>query len=111
MTTFQADHHEKLLRHIVYFKYKEGTSDETIAKIKKAFADLKNTIEKIKAFEKGINNSPEDLNRGFKHCQLLTFDSEKGRDSHLKHPEHVKFGRLVMPPLEDVFVIDYRAKE
>jgi len=101
----------RLLRHLVAFKYKEGTGDAKIAEIEKAFGGLKKTILEIKAFEKGVNNSPEGLNKGFKHCYLITFDSEKGRDIYLKHPEHLKFVDLVGPIIEDVFVIDYWAKE
>ena len=63
----------------------------------------------IKGFEKGLNNSPEGLNKGFKHCYMITFDSEKGRDVYLVHPDHKKFVELVGPVLEDVFVVDYWA--
>lgn len=110
LTSIQADHHEKLLRHVVSFKYKEGTTEEQIAKVEKAFAALKKTITEIKAFEKGTNNSPEGLNKGFEHCYLLTFYSEKDREIYLKHPDHVKFGKMLGPVLADVFVIDYWAK-
>lgn len=111
LSPLQADHHEKLLRHVVAFKYKEGTSKEQIAKVEKAFADLQKTIKEIKAFEKGSNNSPEGLNKGFKHCYLLTFHSEFAREVYLKHPDHVRFGKLLGPVLEDVFVIDYWAEK
>ena len=110
ISTTLADHHEKLLRHVVSFKYKEGTSQEQIDGVEKAFAALKETIKEIKAFEKGTNNSPEGLNKGFKHCYLLTFHSEKDRGVYLKHPDHVKFGKMLGPVLEDVFVIDYWAQ-
>lgn len=110
MNPLMADHHEKLLRHVVSFKYKEGTTQEQIAKVEKAFADLKKTISEIKAFEKGTNNSPEGLNKGFEHCYLLTFHSEKDRAVYLKHPDHVKFGKMLGPVLADVFVIDYWAQ-
>lgn len=110
ITSIQADHHEKLLRHVVSFKYKEGTTQEQIAKVEKAFAALKETIKEIKSFEKGTNNSPEGLNKGFKHCYLLTFHSEKDRGVYLIHPDHVKFGKSLGPVLEDVFVIDYWAQ-
>ena len=106
-----AEKKPRLLRHVVAFKYKEDASDKKIADIEKAFAGLKKTIHQIKAFEKGVNNSPEGLNKGFKHCYLITFESEKGRDDYLKHPEHLKFVDLVRPVLEDVFVIDYWAEK
>jgi len=99
----------KQLRHFVCFKYKAEVSKEKIAEVEKAFIGLGKKIKEIKAFEKGMNNSPEGLNKGFKHCYMITFDSEKGRDAYLVHSDHKKFVELVGPVLEDVFVVDYWA--
>ena len=99
----------KKLRHFVCFKYKSDVSKEKIFEVEAVFVKLENSIKDIKSFEKGQNNSPEGLNKGFKHCYLITFDSEKGRDNYLVHPEHKKFVELVGPILEDVFVVDYWA--
>ena len=110
MTTEAADKKKaKQLRHFVCFKYKAEASKEQIAEVDKAFAALEKKINEIKGFEKGINNSPEGLNKGFKHCYLITFNSEKDRDVYLVHPAHKKFVELVGPVLEDVFVVDYWA--
>ena len=49
------------------------------------------------------------MNKGFKHCYMIRFDSEKGRDVYLEHPDHKTFVDLVGPVLEDVFVVDYWA--
>ena len=97
----------KQLRHFVCFKYKAAVSKKKIAEVVKAFVGLEKKIKEIKAFEKGLNNSLEGLNKGFKHCYMITFDSEKGRDVYLEHPDHKKFVELVGPVLEDVFVVDY----
>ena len=99
----------KHLRHFVCFKYKNNISEEKITEIEKAFIKLEKKIDDIKGFEKGLNNSPEGLNKGFKHCYLITFDSEEGRDRYLVHPDHKKFSELVGPVVEDVFVVDYWA--
>ena len=99
----------KQLRHFVCFKYKTHVSKAKIAEVEKAFVGLENKIKEIRSFEKGLNNSPEGLNKGFKHCYLITFDSEKGRDTYLVHPDHKKFVELVGPVVEDVFVVDYWA--
>ncbi len=112
MTTEAAEKKKakaKQLRHFVCFKYKAEVSKEKIAEVEKAFVGLEKKIKEIKGFEKGLNNSPEGLNKGFKHCYLITFDSEKGRDAYLVHPDHKKFVELVGPVLEDVFVVDYWA--
>ncbi|MGI9530788.1 Dabb family protein [Lutimonas sp.] len=97
----------KKLRHVVMFKFKEGTSDLDIQRVEKAFALLPSKIKEIKAFEWGLNNSPENLNKDFSHGFLLTFDSEKGRDVYLPHPDHKAFVTIVEPVLEDVMVFDY----
>jgi len=97
----------KQLRHFVCFKYKAEATKAKIAEVEKAFAALEKKIKEIKAFEKGLNNSPEGLNKGFQHCYLITFDSEKDRDAYLVHPAHKKFVDLVGPVVEDVFVVDY----
>ena len=113
MTT-QADHHkksEKLLRHVVCFKFNESASDKDIEKIVKAFGDLQKKIPEIKDFEWGTNNSPETHDKGFTHCFILTFDSEEGRAVYLPHEDHKAFAKMLGPVLGDVFVIDYWAKK
>ena len=110
MTTEAVDKKKaKQLRHFVCFKYKAEASKEKIAEVEKAFVALEKKITEIKAFEKGMNNSPEGLNKGFKHCYMITFESEKDRDAYLVHPAHKKFVELVGLVLEDVFVVDYWA--
>ena len=99
------------LRHVVAFKFKESASEEDIKKVVESFKALKKSIPQIKAFEYGMNNSPEGFNKGTTHAFVLTFDSEKGRDEYLVHPEHKKFGQGLGPVLDDVFVIDFWAHE
>ena len=95
------------LRHIVLFKFKEEATKAQIKNVEEAFAELPLKIKEIKEFEWGLNNSPENLDKGFTHGFLLTFDSEAGRDIYLPHPDHKAFGKIVDPILEDVFVLDY----
>lgn len=98
---------KKQLRHVVLFKFKEGTLEEDIKKVEDAFAALPGKIPEIKAYEWGINNSPEGLDKGFTHCFFLTFDSEEDRAVYLPHPDHQAFGDILGPYLEDVLVVDY----
>lgn len=102
---------QKKLRHVVLFKFKEGTSQESIAEVEASFKSLPNKIKEIKDFEWGTNNSPEGLDKGFTHCFFLTFDSEEGRAVYLPHPDHKAFGAVLGPHLEDVLVLDYWTKE
>jgi hypothetical protein len=101
---------QKQLRHVVLFKFKETATAVEIQKIEAAFAALPSKIKEIKAFEWGLNNSPEGLNKDFTHCFFVTFDSEAAREIYLPHPDHQAFVALLEPILEDVLVIDYWAK-
>lgn len=98
------------LRHVVAFKFKDGTTAEQIKQVEDAFRELKTKISEIKAYEWGVNVSPEKRNKGFTHGFVVTFKNEKNRDAYLVHPAHKEFGTLVGPLLDDVFVIDFWAK-
>jgi hypothetical protein len=98
---------DSLLRHVVLFKFKEGTTKKQLKEVETAFVALKNKIPEIVSLEWGLNNSPEALNKGFTHCFFLTFASEAARGVYLPHPDHKAFGALLGPSLEDVLVIDY----
>lgn len=99
---------EKLLRHVVIFKFKDESSEADVSKINDAFNALPEAIPVIKDFEWGLNDSPENFHQGFTHCYLLTFDSEEDRDSvYTPHPAHQAFVASLQPHLEKVFVVDY----
>lgn len=97
----------KVLRHVVLFKFKEGTTKEQIKAIETAFGGLPSKIDTIRDFEWGTDVSPEGKSKGFTHCFFVTFADEKGRDAYLPHAAHKDFVKLVGPQVEDVCVVDY----
>ena len=101
----------KLLRHVVLFKFKDGTSPAEIKKVEDAFRGLPSKIKEIRDFEWGTNNSPENLAQGFTHCFLVSFTSEKDREIYLPHPAHQAFVEVLKPILDKVLVIDYWASK
>jgi hypothetical protein len=98
------------LRHVVLFKFKDGTTPDQIKTVEDAFRALPTKIPQIVSFEWGTNNSPENLGQGFTHCFFLTFNTEADRAVYLPHKAHKAFGKLLHPYLEKVLVIDYVAK-
>jgi Stress responsive A/B Barrel Domain len=98
---------QKLLRHVVLFKFKEGTTPQQIKQVEDAFRALPSKINLIKGFEWGTNVSPENLAQGYTHCFFLTFASDKDRDAYLVDPAHKDFGKLLGPYLDKVTVIDF----
>jgi hypothetical protein len=99
-----------LLRHVVLFKFKEGTTPAQIAEIEEAFRALPAKIDVIHDFEWGTDVSVENTTHGFTHCFFLTFESEANRAVYIPHPDHKLFQELVDPYLESALVLDYWAK-
>ena len=99
------------LQHVVSFKFKSTASSDDIKKVETAFRALKEKIPQVTKLEWGTNVSKENLDKGFTHCFILTFKSEKDRDTYIAHPEHKAFVKLVGPVLDEAFVIDFWAKD
>jgi hypothetical protein len=99
------------LQHVVCFKFKSTATGDDITKVERAFRALKQEIPLITAMEWGTNVSQEKKDKGFTHCFILSFKTEKDRDAYIVHPEHKAFGKLVGPLLDDVFVIDFWSKK
>lgn len=107
----ETDSNEKLLRHVVMFKFKDDSSEQDVKKVVDAFRKLPTQIPQISGFEYGTDNSPEGLADGFTHCFLITFKSEKDREIYLPHPAHTAFVDVLKPHLDKVMVIDYWAEK
>jgi hypothetical protein len=95
------------VRHVVNFKFKKDATPEQIERVIEAFAELTNKISVIDSFEWGTNSSPEGLDKGFTHCWIIGFRTERDRDYYLSHPDHTAFATLVKPLLADVQVVDF----
>lgn len=96
------------LRHVVMFKYKDGTSQEQMDKLLRAFLDLKTGIGAIVDIEGGQDCGIENLGQGYHHCVIVSLADEAGRKEYLDHPVHQEFVALVRPHLDAVHVIDYK---
>src|ERR1700751_3162004 len=102
---------EKLLRHVVLFKFTDRTTPEQIKQVEEAFSAMPSKINFIRGFEWGTNVSPENLNQGYTHCFFLTFVSDKDRDAYLVHSAHKEFGKILTPYLDKVTVVDFWAQK
>ncbi len=101
-----------MIKHIVLLKIKAGTSQETIDRIQRELAGLKDKIPGILSFDWGSYSSDEGLNKGFTHGFVMDFDNPTSRDNYLPHPEHEKVKTLVLENingLEDVIAFDFEA--
>jgi hypothetical protein len=101
---------KKALYHVVSLKFKPAATTEQIGLVEQSFAGLKEKVPGIASLTWGTNVSPEKHAKGFTHCFVLTFASEKDRDAYLVHEDHKAFGAVLGPVMADVFVIDFWGK-
>lgn len=96
-----------MLKHVVLFKFKEGTTPKQIKEVEKAFAALPGKIDVIRGFEAGTNVSVENHSEGFTHCFVVSFSNEADRDAYLIHPAHKEFASSIGGCIDKVLAIDY----
>ena len=97
------------LRHVVLFKFQDGTTPQQVKAIEDRFRALPERIPAILDFEWGTDVSAENKADGFTHCFLVTFADTTGRSAYLPHAAHQEFVELLLPSLDKVLVIDYFA--
>jgi len=98
---------EKLLRHMVLYKFKSEIPEKQVQEVVDAFSALPGKIDSIVGFERGVNVSEENKSEGFTHCFVVTFRDTKGREAYLKHPAHDEYVKVVKDRREKVIVFDY----
>lgn len=100
---------DKVLRHIVLFKFEDSAPEADVQKIVDAFVALEDKIDLIKDFEWGTNVSKENLDKGLTHGFTLTFHTQEDLDAYIVHPDHKAFVAMLDGKLADVCVFDYWA--
>jgi len=95
------------VKHVVLFKFKDGTSPEKVAELIEGYKALPGKIEHMKHFEWGADMSVEDLHQGFTHCFITTFATSEGRDAYIPHQAHKDYVEVLFPNLDKVLVLDF----
>ncbi len=104
----EPDRSGQVLRHAVFFRFKDESSEADVQGVADAFADLPSKIDAIRSFQWGVNDSQEGFSDGFTHCFLLSFDDTAGRDAYIPDPAHAGgFADALRPHMKAVFVFDY----
>ena len=109
MPLASANAAEKVLRHIVMYKFKDDVTPAQLKEVIDAFAGLPKKIDAIIGFEHGTNVSKEGKSDGFTHVFVVTFKNEADRDAYIAHPAHDAYVKVVRDRREKVIVFDYWA--
>lgn len=107
LTLRAGDKENKMLRHMVLYKFKDDAKPAQVQEVIDAFAALPSKIDTIAGFEMGTNVSPEGKSEGLTHAFVVTFRDAAGRDAYLAHPAHLEYVKLVRDRREKVIVFDY----
>jgi len=100
---------EKVLRHIVMYKFKDDVSAAQVQEVIDAFAGLPKKVNTIIDFEHGANVSKEGKSEGFTHVFVVTFKNEQDLANYLVHPANDAYVKVVQGRRDKVVVFDYWA--
>ena len=102
---------EKVLRHVVLYKFKDNLPPAQLQEVIDAFAGLPKKVNTIVGFEYGTNVSKEGKSEGFTHAFVVTFKNEADLAAYLVHPAHDEYVKVVRDRREKVIVFDYWAEK
>lgn len=94
-----------MIKHIVMFKFKEGTTEDIVIDIKRTIDSLPKTISEIKSMETGI-----DVKRGPNSYDLILiseFDNLDTLEEYRIHPDHQKLIDMISPYKESTKAVDF----
>jgi hypothetical protein len=109
-TSLGVEKDEKVLRHVVLYKFKPEVTKAQVQEVVDAFSGLPKKVEAIIGFEHGENISTEGKSDGLTYAFVVTFADESGRDRYLKDPAHDAYVQVVKDKREKVVVFDYWAQ-
>jgi len=98
---------EKVLRHVVLYKFRDGLPAAQIQEVVDTFGGLPKKINTIIGYEAGTNVSQEGKSEGLTHAFVVTFKNEADLAAYLVHPAHEAYVKVVRDRREKVIVFDY----
>lgn len=96
----------RAVKHIVLFKFKEGTGAEII---KKMGEDAEAMVEKIPTLKALLfrESFSGERGNGFTHLLDSTLTSDEGLKEYIVHENHQEFLKKYKPIFEDAMAMDY----
>jgi Stress responsive A/B Barrel Domain len=102
---------EKVLRHLVLYKFKDDQSPAKVQEVIDTFAGMAKQIDTVVSLEHGPNVSKEGKSDGLTYGFCVTFKDDAGLATYLKHPAHEAYVSVVKDRREKVIVFDYWAEK
>jgi heme-degrading monooxygenase HmoA len=94
-----------MLKHVVFMKFKPGTSDAQIADLEKGLGALPGAIAEIKGFEFGRDILHSE--RSYDFALVSIFDDLPAMQRYQKQPDHVVVLGKVGSISDSIVVVDF----
>ncbi len=94
-----------MLRHVVFFKFKEGIGEEEIVDLEKSLAALSPVIPEILSYEFGRDVVRSE--RSYDLALVSTFEDVHSLQRYQKHPDHQIVLQKVNNLCESVLAVDF----
>jgi hypothetical protein len=91
-------------KHVAWFSFKEGVSDERIEEHMRAVRTLANLVPAVDAIECG--KSYTDRAGGLTHCIIVTLPDRASLPLYLNHPAHVPIAEALVADIAELRVMD-----
>ena len=96
-----------MIKHILLFKFRQNTPQDTIDKIMDLFKQCENKLSGLTKIEHGKNtSSKKHLDCGFNYCVIMHFEKKEDIDNYGLLTEHKQAQELQKPCVEKVLVFD-----
>ena len=99
-----------MIRHIVLTNFDLNTDEAKISEIYAGRGALTEKMDGAHNFTGGRSESPEQIERGYKHAFVIDFDSWADLKTYAQHPEHKALGAQIVQNavggIEGVLVLD-----
>ena len=97
-----------VVEHIVLFKWKGGTSKETISGLAAALNSLRSCHVVLSvSFGESFTTARA---KGFTHGLIVRLPDKAALPVYAKHPDHVAVLKKLGPHVEDILAIDFEAE-
>lgn len=91
-----------MIHHIVLFKFYENTDPKKIQDLADALQTLSQEIPGVSHYVWGPSISTENLEKGYTHGFIMTFENILDRDNYLPHPLHQELVNKYVNPICDL---------
>jgi hypothetical protein len=96
---------KKMLKHVVFIKFKEGITDTEIATLEKALGGLPAKIPEIKGFQFGRDIVRSE--RSYDFSLVSDFDNLEAMKRYQLHPDHVPVIAMVRSVSANILAVDF----